>query len=164
MEILNQFGINPILLLAQVVNFFVLLLILKRFLYKPILKVLEERKVKIEESLKNAEAIEKKLQETEVEAEKILAKALNEGQKIIDESKQAAAQIVADSQRGAAEIINKAQIQAKEVSLAEKVKIQQEIREDLGDIVLLVFEKIMGRKITDRQQKEFIEKEIKNLS
>jgi len=75
MEIFNQFGINPLLLLAQVVNFAVLLFILKRFLYKPILKVLEERKKRIEESLKNAEEIEKRLVETAELEEEILAKS-----------------------------------------------------------------------------------------
>ena len=49
MEIIKQFGINPILLAAQVVNFIVLLFIFKKLLYKPILKVLDERKKKIEE-------------------------------------------------------------------------------------------------------------------
>ncbi len=87
MEILNQFGINPILLLAQVVNFLVLLFILKKFLYKPILKVLEERKKKIEESLKNAEEIEKRLLETEEEKDKVLLKASSEAQKLLDDTK-----------------------------------------------------------------------------
>src|SRR3989344_4706705 len=87
MEILNQFGINPILLAAQVVNFLILLFILKKFLYKPILKVLEARKQKIEESLKNAEEIERKLLLTEEEKEKILAKTSLEAQKILDETK-----------------------------------------------------------------------------
>jgi len=43
MDILNQFGIKPVLLAAQVVNFLALLFILKKFLYQPILKVLKTR-------------------------------------------------------------------------------------------------------------------------
>ncbi len=87
MEILKQFGINPILLAAQVVNFLILLFILQRFLYKPLLKVLAERKKKIAESLKNAEEIEKRLLETEEEKEKILAKASTEAQKLLDDAR-----------------------------------------------------------------------------
>src|SRR3989344_6794797 len=87
MEILKQFGIDPLLLAAQVVNFLILLFILKKFLYKPVLKVLDERKVRIETSLKNAEEIEKRLILTEEEKEKILAKASIEAQKMLDQTK-----------------------------------------------------------------------------
>ena len=63
MDILSQFGVKPILLAAQVVNFLILLFILKKFLYGPILKVLSERRKKIEDSLKNVEEIEKRYNE-----------------------------------------------------------------------------------------------------
>ncbi len=78
MDILNEFGIKPILLAAQVVNFLILLYILKRFLYKPILKVLNERKNKIADSLKNAEEIERKLVEISEEEQKRIAKAVSD--------------------------------------------------------------------------------------
>ena len=45
MDFLNDFGVKPVLLAAQAVNFFILLFILKRFLYKPILGMLEKRKM-----------------------------------------------------------------------------------------------------------------------
>ena len=73
MDILNQFGVQPILLAAQVVNFLILLFILKKFLYGPILKVLDSRKKTIEQSLKNAEEIERRLLETTEEKEKVMA-------------------------------------------------------------------------------------------
>ncbi len=164
MEILNQFGVNPILLLAQVVNFLILLFILKKFLYKPILKVLEARKQKIEDSLKNAEEIEKRLLQTNEEVEKILAKALEESQKIINESKEMGIQIMEESKETAAEIIQKAYEQTLEVTKAEKIKLQQEVRENLGDLIALVFEKVTGKQITKDDQKKILEREIKNLS
>lgn len=163
MEILNQFGVNPILLAAQVVNFLILLFILKRFLYKPILQVLEQRKQKIEESLKNAEEIEKRLQETNEEVEKTLAKALQEGQKIIDESKKTGVQIMEDSKQTAAEIIENAYKQAAEVQKAEYAKLEQRIRENAGQIVAIALEKVTGQ-VLNKKQKEMIDKGMKNLS
>ena len=97
MEILNQFGVQPILLAAQVVNFFILLFLLKKFLYGPILKVLNERKKRIEDSLKNAEEIEKRLQETNEKIDQMLAKASKEGQEVIDEATAQANLIIEDS-------------------------------------------------------------------
>ena len=164
MEILNQFGINPILLAAQVVNFFILLFILKRFLYKPILKVLEERKKKIEDSLKNAEEIERKLQLTEDEKEKILAKTSQEAQKLLDRVKKEIELMKeegkVEAQQEASRIIQKGQEQLK----AEMEKMRQELMGNLGTFVAMGMEKMTGKVLNKKDQRDIFEKEIKNLS
>lgn len=164
MDILNQFGINPILLAAQVVNFLILLFILKKFLYQPILKVLEARKKKIEESLKNSEAIERKLQETEQQSEKIIARTLQQAQRILDETKEAAAQMLEGAKETSAEIISDANVKASEIVKIRQGMLEQQIREHLGDLIILAFEKIVGKRLTEKEQREVVEKEIKNLS
>lgn len=164
MEVLNQFGVNPILLLAQVVNFLVLLFILQKFLYKPILKVLTERRQKIEYSLKKAEEIETRLSQTNEEVDKMLAQALEESQRIIAESKEMGIQITGEAKETATEIVQKAYEQALEVSKSERIKLQQEIRANLGDIVALALEKVTGKAISEKQRQDIIEKEVRNLS
>ena len=164
MEILNQFGINPILLAAQAVNFLILLFILKKFLYKPILKVLEERKKKIEDSLKNAEEIEKKLQLTEDEKEKILAKTSQEAQKLLDRVKKEIELMKeegkVEAQQEASRIIQKGQEQLK----AEMEKMRQELMGNLGTFVAMGMEKMTGKVLNKKDQRDIFEKEIKNLS
>mgnify|MGYP003395159155 CR=1 FL=1 len=164
MDILNQFGVQPILLAAQVVNFLILLFILKKFLYKPILKVLDERKKKIADSLKNAEEIEKRLLQTEEEKEKILAKTSQEAQKLIDETKK---EIEVMKEEGkvqaeqlAAQIIKKGEETAK----AEMEKMKQELTNHLGEIVTIGMEKVSGKVISSKDQQRLIDQEIKNLS
>lgn len=164
MEILNQFGINPILLAAQVVNFLILLWILNKLLYKPVLKALEERKKRIEDSLKNAEEIEKRLLETEEEREKVLAKALQESQKILDETKEAAAQMLADTNKTAEQILLKAEDEGKKIIEIQKQILMDQMKENAGRLVVLAFEKITGKKITQEDQRKLIEREVKNLS
>lgn len=164
MDILNQFGINPILLAAQVVNFLILLFILKKFLYKPILKVLEERRKKIEESLKNTEAIERKLQETQEQSEKIIAKTLQQAQKIMDETKQTAAQMLQDTNKQAEQILLKAQENGKKILQREKEVLMDQLKENAGRLVFLAFEKITGKQILKEDQKKLVEKEVRNLS
>ena len=83
MEILKNFGIQPILLLAQIVNFTIILFVLKKFFYRPITKVLEDRKKRIEESLKNADEIEARLKKTEGKTAQILEEARAQAQNII---------------------------------------------------------------------------------
>ena len=164
MEILNQFGINPILLAAQVVNFLILLFILKKFLYGPILKVLDTRKKTIEQSLKNAEEIERRLQQTQEDSEKIIAKTLKESQKILDQTNKAGALMLEDYNKTGAEILQKASENALKFNEVERGKLKQEIKENLGGLVVLIIEKVIGKKISKEDQNELIEKEIKNIS
>ena len=164
MDILNQFGINPILLAAQVVNFFILLWILKRFLYGPILKVLTERRKRIEDSLKNAEEIEKKLQQTQQHSEKIIADTLKEAQKIMDQTKEAAAQLLADTNKQAEQILLKAEEDGKKIIQIQEQVLMDQMKENAGRLVALVFEKVTGKRITKEDHKNIIEREIENLS
>ncbi len=91
-DFLNQLGIDWRLLLSQALNFFLLFLILRSFVYKPVVKILKERRKKIEEGLENAEKAKKRLEgisrlakekmkETENKALQILKQAEKKGKK-----------------------------------------------------------------------------------
>lgn len=164
MDILNQFGVQPILLLAQVVNFLILLFILKKFLYKPILKVLDERKKRIENSLKNAQEIERRLQKTTDESERIIAKTLKESQRILNETNAQAVQILEKANKAAEQIGLKATADGKKIVELQKEILMRNIRENIGSLVTLVVEKVTGKRITLKDQKEIIDKEVRNLS
>lgn len=86
-ELLENLEIKWQLLLAQAINFFILLFLLKKFLYKPMLKFLRERKEAIEEGLRKSELAEQKFQKMRGVQAKELAKTRTEAQKIIDEAK-----------------------------------------------------------------------------
>jgi F-type H+-transporting ATPase subunit b len=162
-KILSEFGVNPLLLAAQVVNFLVLLFILKRFLYKPLLKVLEERKEKIAESLKQAEEIQETLTKTEEEKEKKLAAATLEARGLIEEATKNANQIIAQAHTKASkdieEILKKGQEQIKQ----ERLQMQQELRGELADIVVVAMEKVTGKVLKEKDQKELIAKTVKEI-
>lgn len=164
MDILNQFGIKPILLAAQVVNFLILLFILKKFLYKPILKVLDERKKRIADSLKNAEEIEKRLLLTQQEREKILDEADKSAQKMLDETKKEIeilrTEMMQQAKGQADDIILKSHNQAQ----AEIEKMKQELMENIADIVAKGMEKVTGKLINKSEQQKIIENQVKNLS
>lgn len=164
MEILNQFGINPLLLAAQAVNFLVLLFILKKLLYKPILKVLEERKQRIEQSLKNAEEIEIQLQKTKEKSEEIIARTLKEAQKIMNQTNEAAAEILNGANKQAEQILMKANEEGKKIIKLQEQVLMNQVRENAGRLVALTFEKVTGIKVTKEDQKRIIEKEVKNIS
>lgn len=164
MEILQQFGINPILLAAQVVNFFILLFLLKKFLYGPILKVLNERKKRIEDSLKNAEEIEKRLQETNEKIDQMMAKASGEIQVMMSEGQKMRDQILYEAHQKASKIVENMMKKGEEALRVEKEKMLGEVRGEITRLVVAVFHKLTGKVITQKDQKEMIEREVKNLS
>ena len=164
MDIFNQFGVQPVLLAAQVVNFLILLFILKKFLFGPIVKVLEERKNKIEGSIKNAQEIEQKLLKTQEESDKIIAKTLKEAQNILDDTNEQAKQILDKAGNQAEKILQNAADEGRGIIQMQKDILMREIRENAGSLVTLVFEKVTGKKITEKDQLELIEKEVKNMS
>lgn len=164
MEILNQFGINPLLLAAQAVNFVVLLLILKKLLYKPLLKVLEERRTKIAESLKNAEEIEKRLNETTEREAEVLLKAAKEGEKMIKSAGEQAAQIIEQGTKEYERLVNKGVEDAKNLVQIEKEVMMRQVKEGIADLVALAFKKVTGKTLTEKDKKTILEKEIRNIS
>jgi F-type H+-transporting ATPase subunit b len=164
MNFLSDFGVQPILLAAQVVNFLLLLFILKKFLYGPLLKVLAQRREKIAESLKNAEEIEELRLKIEQDREKVLAKASEDVQKLLDEAKK---EIEGMKEEGrvqaeslAAQIIHKGEIEAN----AKAEALRQEVMGKVAEIVAVGMEKVTGKSMSKKDQRTLIDREIKNLS
>src|SRR6266571_9120453 len=100
-DTVETFGWNPWLFLSQVISFVIVALLLRRFAYKPILAVLEERRQRIEQGLLNAELIKKQLAEAEQRYAEILAKANADAQKMIDEARASSAHVAARKEQEA---------------------------------------------------------------
>ena len=164
MDFLSDFGVQPILLAAQAVNFLVLLFILNKFLYKPVLKTLDQRKQKVSQSLKDAAEIEKKLAQIELDQEKALQAATTEAKKIINEATESGNQIINDAHLKAAHdiqlMVNKSNTQ---ISL-EKDRLNQEIKAELADMIAAGLKVISGKVLSDKDKKELLDRSIKNIN
>ena len=164
MKIIEEFGINPYLLLAQVVNFTILLFLLKKILYKPILKVLEERKVKIVRSLKEAEDIEKRLVETAKEQEKILEKARSEAANLISEvkkeSKELSEKMLADTRA----TVDEAMKRGEERLELEKQKMMSEVKKDLAGLVIAATAKVTQKTMDEPSNRRLVEEVVREMS
>src|SRR5581483_10771761 len=90
MELFRDFGFEPTLFFAQIINFLILAYVFKRFLYKPILKVLKDREHKIKQGLKDADQAAADRQNAEAERERIIKQAGVEAEKILTETKKTA--------------------------------------------------------------------------
>lgn len=163
MALFDQFGIQPMLLLAQIVNFLILLWILKKFLYSPILKLLEERKRRIAKSLEDAQKIEERLAKLEKDREKVLAKAALEARKIVEDAGKSASQVIADAHQKAQEDIDLMMTKALAEQRLEKDKMRQELRSELANLIVLGLQKISGKVFTREDQKNLVEQSIRDL-
>lgn len=145
-EIARVFGINWKLLLVQAVNFGVLLLALWYFLYTPILKMIDARREKIEQGVKDAEEAEQRLHEVEKESDEVLSEARQSAGEILAHSKERAeqqsAEIVNEASSRADSIVEGAQKRADEAQ-------RQALRESEAEIskaAILAAEKILKDK------------------
>lgn len=158
MDLLKAFGIDYKILIAQLLNFAVLFFVLYKFGYKPIFQFLDDRKKKIEDGVKMAEAAKAKLSE-----------ALEDKKVIIVEAKKEAASILVKAdelaQKKNAEVIEKikkevALISAREKDgiLAEKERMLRDVKDEIADLIALALEKITKEKIGTEKDKELIKK------
>lgn len=164
MNIFSNFGIQPILLLAQIVNFLVLLYILKRFLYGPILKVLDERKKRVTQSLKDAEEIERSLQKTQEESDKKFNQATLEARKIIEEATKDANTLLSDARAKATEAAQEIMEKSSQSIEFQKEKMMKEVRVEVADLVAMSLQKVTGKVLNSQDQKDLIESSLKEMS
>jgi F-type H+-transporting ATPase subunit b len=161
MEILKEFGVQPILLLAQVVNFLVLIWLLKRFLYKPVLKVLEERKKQIETSVLKAEEINLRLTEIDSKQNQILKSAHLQASKIIEDAKINAREI-------SEKMITDTKIEAENIILtaAKQAQIENEVakkrlKNDISALVVKAVSALTGKILDQKDHQKLILESLK---
>lgn len=160
---MDAFGINLKILIAQIINFGIVLFLLKKFAYRPILSMLETRSKTIREGLDNAEKAKQNL-------EKAGAKAKEIHEEAYQEAKQIAAETKVQAEKSAKEIVSKAESQAERIiKLAQeeastaKDKALAEARNHVGNIVVLALEKIIGNELDNAQKEKLTAKTISDL-
>lgn len=163
MEALDSLGIDWKLFIAQVVNFLILLFILSKLLYKPLLKLFDERSKKIEQGLKDAEISSKNLEQAEKEAEKIRQNAYKEANELLANSKKEAEEqtkaIIADAHKEAEKIIKR----GSEEVINMKNNLVKETRAQISDLLTLSLDKITSKKLDVKTRDKLTKEAIKEL-
>ncbi len=146
--------------MANLINFLIIVWLLKRYAFKPIKKILTERENKIKKGLEDAEKSATELQLSKQTSEKILLNARNEANEIIARVNKESEQIIAEGSKTAdkktKEIVNR----SKQIIEQEKQKMLTEIKNEVVDLVINVSEKIIKQK-TEQKEKELIENLLK---
>jgi F-type H+-transporting ATPase subunit b len=143
MEIFAKLGIDWKLLVAQGVNFIILLFLLKRFAYRPMLTFLEERVARIDKGLKDAEEAKETLRTMKRQEADILRKAQMTAKQLIEEARQEGKLQGEQLRQKAKADVEAMMEQAKQSLLLEKESLMREARTEIAEVVLLATEKVL---------------------
>lgn len=145
-QLLHAFGIDGRLIIIQIINFVVLASLLSYFLYKPLLKILNEREEKIKQGITDAEEAAKAKSIALDEKQAILTAAQTEAQDMSTRAqafaKEKESEIVAQAQDKAADVVKAAE--AKSVQLKEQALKDSEA--EIAKLAILTAEKILNEK------------------
>jgi F-type H+-transporting ATPase subunit b len=164
MEIFRSFGIQPVLLLAQIVNFLIILFLLKKFFYKPIIKILEDRKKRIAESLQNAQSIEDRLKKTEEKSAQILDETRKNAQDLIDEAKKAAERISVQAQAESRKTIEQTIAQATKQIESQRLQMQKKLQKETLGLVVEVVKKVLARSLKPKERQDLTTKALSEIT
>ena len=152
MELLSKLGIDWKLLIAQIVNFGILLGVLTFFVYKPLLDVLEARRKRIEKSMEDAKRIEEQKKEMELIRIEELKKIDQEAGAFLERAKHQAEkikmEILAAATKEAEQLLAKARQQLSD----ERAQVMQEVQGALTSAILRLTEKIIEREFSASEE------------
>ena len=163
-EIAQTFGWNLWGFLSQVISFVIVALLLKRFAYKPIQNMLEERRQQIAAGLQNAEKIKQELADAEKRHAEILAQANAQAQKMIDEARESSAHIAERKQQEAVAAAEQILAKAREASAIEHERTMAELKRELGRLVVNTTAKVTGKVLTTEDQRRLQEEASRQVA
>jgi F-type H+-transporting ATPase subunit b len=160
MEGFASLGINLPLLVVFIINFIVLLILLRLFLYKPVLKMLDERARRTKEAMELAEATKKEYEQARIEVQKqidqgrqeaqaIITKALQTGERLREESRE-------EATKQAQAIIERTRAELE----SEREKLVDGLRKEFVEIAISAAEKVIRETLDKERHRKLIEETL----
>lgn len=160
---MEQLGIEPKLLLAQIINFSIIIFVLTKLLYTPILSMLEKRKKEIEQGLALTQKMKDEEEKLIQRREKQLTETRRQAQQIIEEAKKHGSErereIITQAHQEAAEIITKGKHEAQRLLETAGKNIQKEAIE----LAVAMTKRLVRSVLSPADQHKLIQKHLKQL-
>ncbi|RJQ09218.1 MAG: ATP synthase F0 subunit B [Bacillota bacterium] len=156
-----EFSTNE--LIWAIINFVVFFVLLRLFLYRPVLKILDGRREEIRDNLAKAEQARTMAEKALAEHERQLAKARDEAQAVISRAQATAEktkdEILSQAQRQAQDAIERAQ----RAIASEKERAVTELRREVADLAVMAAGKVLGRSLDVEDHREFVDEMVRKL-
>ena len=157
-------GIQWPKLIAQFVNFSIVLFLLWRFAYKPVFSLLEARRQKIADGISNAEKIKAELAATEVERKRVLAEAGDQAAKLIEDARAAATRVSEVETQKAIAAAEQIIAKAREAAAQDHAKMLAELKREVGRLVVQTTATVTGKVLTAEDQRRLAVETEKQLT
>lgn len=142
------------LLIWTLLAFLIVLFILKKFAWKPILNSLKERENTIADSLATAEKVKAEMAQLKSENEALLAKAREERAQLLKEARDTKDKIINEAKEQAKVEANKIVIDAQAAIQQQKMAAITEVKNQVGTLVIDVAEKVLRRELSNKPDQE----------
>jgi F-type H+-transporting ATPase subunit b len=162
MEGLKELGFSLPTLIAQLVNFGLILILLRMFAYKPIMRMMDQRSSKIKESLEQAERIKQQAAVAEQETAKKIDEAALEARKLVDQAVASGNAVRQKAQVEAKADTEKLIAQARGQIEQERDEAIGELRKEFADLTVLAAEKVIKRSLDKEAQRELIDQVLED--
>ena len=151
---MDALGIEWSLLLAQAINFGLLIILLRMFLYQPVLNMLNARKERIAQSMKDAERVSAAAREAEADKVKVLEQARREAQEI-------RALATRDAEKIAQDVRSRAETEATEIRMKAQADAAKQAdlaladaNKQIADLAIMATEKLLGRELEKKSEQQ----------
>lgn len=152
------------LIFWMILSFGIVLFVLWKFGFPPILKAVQERKTFIDESLKAAQEANARLEKLKEDSDSIIEQAHQEQGRIIKDAMQQRDRIVANAQRQARDTMQQELEKAQQAIQLEKEEAVRDVRRTVAELSVDIAEKVLRRKLDDEpQQMSFIDKMLDDI-
>lgn len=160
----DKFGIDWKLMIAQLINFGIIFFVLRAFVYKPVLKLLDERRKKIEDGLTFAEKAKSELASIETLKADEVKKAQQHGVALVKEAELAAGkvrdQIVASGELEKEKLVTT----GKALLLEQKNRMEKGVYEQAVSLVEVALGKVLGKKEFKGEERELITQTVNQIN
>ena len=154
-------GISLPTLLAQIINFAILLGLMYLVAYRPIMRMFDERSRKIKESMEQTEFISEQAARAEEEAEKRIEVASKEGQELVTQAVRSGEEIKQQAQQDAQKDAESLVARARTEIQRERDEAIDELRKEFADLTIMAAEKVIDRSLDKKAHRELIDKVLK---
>jgi F-type H+-transporting ATPase subunit b len=157
-------GIEWVKLIAQLINFSLVLLVLWKLAYQPVFAMLETRRKKIADGLADAEKSKLQLARTEADRQKTLAEAAEQANKIIAEARAAAVRVTEQETQKAIAAAEQIIAKAREAAIQERATTLAELRREVGRLVVQTTATVTGKVLTLDDQRRLADETQRQIA
>jgi F-type H+-transporting ATPase subunit b len=163
-QIARTFGVDWPHLIAQMISFSIVFFLLYRFAYRPVLRMLQDRRQLIAESLANADKVKAELARTETQRQEVMAQANAQATQFIEEARAAADVLLKKETKKAIAAAEEIIVKAHQAAAQDHARMLAELKQEVGRLVVQTTSAVTGKILTTEDQRRLAEDTAEQLA